>query len=202
MSQITRSGSSVWSTVIGDAPAAAPRASLGRRDRPHRAGSSPRRKVRGRWRTAYKRGLEQSAPAAIFEAHEELETAWRAAPPRSAISSRGSSTSRSRGTRRAAGGRWRPHGSWRRRRGGSGRSRPPTGASTSPGCSRRWSGRESARRWRLARPRRRRGVYEGFVRPMSMSARLTATCSHQSRWKKSSRPSATSVTPLATWTIV
>src|SRR5437764_3981872 len=39
----------------------------------------------------------------------------------------------------------------------------------------------------------------GDVRPMPSSTRLTATCSHQSRWKKSSKPSATSTIPLTTW---
>ena len=43
------------------------------------------------------------------------------------------------------------------------------------------------------------GYSYGEVRPIASSARFTATCSHQSRWKKSRSPSAMSIEPLTTW---
>ena len=79
MSAITRSGASVWSTVMkwcsGSSASSFPRK---KRSTPHsRIVATPR--TLERMADAYKAGSSTSGAGRFFEAHEELELAWRAA---------------------------------------------------------------------------------------------------------------------------
>ena len=185
------------SSPAGD-PEAALRACRGRRDRPQPAGSSPPpRAYNAVNETALDtNGLELLRRGEYFAAHEELETAWRAAEPASATSSRGSSTSPWPGTRPVAAGGSAASASWRRPRGGCRPTRPPTAASTCRPFSRRST--RSASASPPARSTLEPVADLDLAEPDARRARLTMTRSHQSRWKKSSRPSATSVAPLTT----
>src|SRR3954468_2668851 len=81
MSAITRSGWSVLSTVMNRWPGS--RAS----SFPRKKRSTPHSRIVATPRTlepvpdAYKLGIEYLRAGRYFEAHEELEQAWRAAPP-------------------------------------------------------------------------------------------------------------------------
>ena len=83
----------------------------------------------------FARGLALIRDGAFFEAHEELEVAWRARRARSGTSSRGSSTSPSPGTRPGAPSRSRLRASSRRRSAASRRMCRSIAASTWRPCS-------------------------------------------------------------------
>src|ERR1700758_5101139 len=79
MSTITRSGGSVWSTVIrwcsGRSASSFP---LKKRSTPHNRIVATRGRLE-RMPDSYKAGLDHIRAGRFFEAHEELELAWRAA---------------------------------------------------------------------------------------------------------------------------
>ena len=125
----------------------------------------------------YKRGLRLARAGDYFSAHEAFEAAWRDAGPDERDFFQGlvhavvfayQTRPRPRDRRGAPAAEGAPPA-----RAVRGRS---TGASTSRGCS---------RRYRLPSPT--------FANTWSSAIR-----SHQSRWKNSSSPSATRVTPEAT----
>jgi hypothetical protein len=152
----------------------------------------------------HKLGLEHIRAGRFFEAHEELELAWRAAPAgerdylqglvhvavawyqaargRPVATARQLEKAARRLDRYAHTEVWTWPTSWTR-------SGAPVSASRRAPCD----------SIRLASELGEPASRYGFDRPTYSSARLSATCSHQSRWKKRSSPSATSVRPLAAW---
>ena len=162
------------------APAAAPRASRGGRGRPRRAGSSPCLAATITSTRHFERGLALARAGEYFEAHEAFEVAWRRRRARGARLLPGARPRR----RLRLPGRPRPAG---RRRAPARQGAPPARRATRPSTAASTLERLLAA---LGRSRAR----------SSRTAWSSAIRSHQSRLKKSSRPSTISVEPEAIWT--
>ena len=137
---------------------------------------------------AYKAGLEHIRAGRYFEAHEELELAWRGGGSGGARLLPGA---RARGRRLVPGRPRQPVGAARQLEKGLRRLEPfePAHRGVDVAGVRRQLRAPQALVGRGSLERRRLG--SRGREPDPSSVRFSATWSHQSRWKKRSRPSAT-----------